>query len=157
MLTKEALNWLGIARMIAINQFSKEREETLAEAFEMAISALQDREEAELLTRDGLECVENVRVSKQLATLLRPYHGCPRGPMGPKVGVSALELLRDAKKYLLAGPDDRFVCIPTWDYEVCLRALERAQEAAKIETPTKFDLTETEDVGHGQVGKITSP
>lgn len=101
----------------------------LKEALQVAAKVLREVVDAELPEKDGFECVRNVRASKQLAWHLKPYRGCPRGSMGPPGNTSAVELLRNAKQYVIAGRDDRFVCIPEWDYEACLKALENGPEA----------------------------
>ncbi len=103
----------------------------LKEALQVAAKVLREVVDAELPEKDSFEYVRNVRVSKQLAWHLKPYRGCPRGSMGPSGSTSAVEILRNAKQYVIAGRDDRFVCIPEWDYAACLKALENGQEAAE--------------------------
>lgn len=85
------------------------------------------QQEAELPAREGFEYVKNVEVSKQLAKLLKPYHGCPRGAMGMPgtiPGDAKAKLLLDAKDFLLKGQDEIFVCVPKMWYEHYVKVLE---------------------------------
>ena len=97
------------------------------------VNSTQQEAEVKLPVCDGFDWVKNVQVSKQLAPHLKPYHGCPRGPMGlPGVdpcNVSMAKLLRDAKDLILTGQDETFVCVPEMWYERCVKALEKIQEA----------------------------
>ena len=103
----------------------------IAEAFSLAGNALRAQQEQgnKLPLKDGYEYVQNVPATKQLAWLLRPYNGCPRGTMGlpfcayynnPDPISVALLLLAGAKDYVAYGPDETFVCIPEMWYEQCV-------------------------------------
>lgn len=122
MTNDEAINVLMARYLNPTLNKNEEVDPAYNEAMIKAIAALHCQQANEF------ETVDSVRVSKYLAALLKPYSGCPRGPIGPCGGESAIEILHDAKKYIIEGPDDRFICVPEWDYEACLKALEK-QEA----------------------------
>ena len=100
----------------------------LAEAIKVAAGILRRREEVAKVTEEGFEVVENVRVSPELAYLLRPYQGCPRGAMGlpghvRETPAGAISLLGESEKYALEGPDETFVCVPKPWFDLCRKSL----------------------------------
>lgn len=80
--------------------------------------------------------VANVHASPQLAWLLKPYNGCPRGPMDLpgltyESSGGALALLKDAEDYLVKGPDDTFVCVPKMWFDLIVKSLEEPREGTE--------------------------
>ena len=75
------------------------------------------------------ECT--VQMSKMLATLCKPYSGCPRGMTG-HIGFSEnesekemmMKILLINGRYILKGVDEDFVCIPRTLYEQLLDILQ---------------------------------
>lgn len=103
------------------------------EAAAAAISALRSLTDVEALAEiKGGVVIPGVVVSASLAPLLRPYHGCPRGPMGLPWWISsikdhcldaALWLLNDSEKYTIVGQDESFICVPNMWFKACVRDL----------------------------------
>ena len=67
-----------------------------------------------------------VQLSPELAKLCRPYYGCPRGAIGVpyREEKDAFGVIKDTlvenRKYILQAQDDKFICIPSLQYEQIL-------------------------------------
>lgn len=113
------------------------------EAAGAALSVLRSLAEVEALAEiKGGTVIPGAVVSAPLAPLLRPYHGCPRGPMGLPETTDyvknpyldgTLRLLNDSAKYTITGQDESFICVPEMWFKACVRGLKKsgAQERSK--------------------------
>ena len=111
------------------------RRNKLTKAIKVAACALNERVNA-IPPRDGFVGVGPILASPQLAWLLKPYYGCPRGPMDLpgltyESSGGALALLKDAEDYLVKGPDDTFVCVPKMWFDLIVKSLEEPREGTE--------------------------